>query len=368
MANLYRLVPLGLIVGSLVSQAMGASCTASISSLNDVSAAVGCNNIQINAFTVPAGKTFDLSSLASNTAVTLKGNVVFASGSYWSGPLFQIAGTNITFDGGNFTFDGSGPFYWDGQGSNGGLTKPDKMLVVKNSGIFKNLKVLNAPTHAFSVGNKAALVMSNIQIDNSAGRLPNSQSNGLPAGHNTDGFDVSATDITIQNSRVLNQDDCIAINSATNVQFLNNYCDGGHGVSIGSVKTGNNVNNVLISGNTIVNQQNGLRIKTYVNATSASVTNVTYSGNTVTNATDYGIIIEQDYTNSGATGTPTNGVIISGINFSGTMNTVSVASGAKQIYVLCGSGSCQGTWNWSKLTVTGGSKGSSNYPITGYTV
>lgn len=31
------------------------------------------------------------------------------------------------------------------------------------------------------------------------GDSPNSKSNGLPAGHNTDGFDVSANDLTIQN-------------------------------------------------------------------------------------------------------------------------------------------------------------------------
>lgn len=32
-------------------------------------------------------------------------------------------------------------------------------------------------------------------------------------GHNTDGFDVSASDVTITGSTVYNQDDCVAINS-----------------------------------------------------------------------------------------------------------------------------------------------------------
>ena len=62
-----------------------------------------------------------------------------------------------------------------------------------------------------------------MNIDNSQGDLPNAQSNGLPAGkhawvmnrhanaelltagHNTDGFDASTTDLTIQNSKVRNQ-------------------------------------------------------------------------------------------------------------------------------------------------------------------
>ena len=78
------------------------------------------------------------------------------------------------------------------------------------------------------------------------------------------------------------------------------------------------------------------------------------------------MIIEQDYTNEGATGTPTNGVIVSNINFKGSMNSVSVASGAKQVFVLCGSGSCQGTWDWSALKVSGGKTASINYSgITG---
>lgn len=75
-----------------------------------------------------------------------------------------------------------------------------------------------------------------------------------------------------------------------------------------------------------------------------------------------------DYTNEGATGTPTNGVIVSNINFVGTTNNVAVASGAKEVFVLCGSGSCQGTWDWSALKVSGGSKGSMNFAVKGFTL
>jgi polygalacturonase len=117
-----------------------------------------------------------------------------------------------------------------------------------------------------------------------------------------------------------------------------------------------------------------LRSRTVSGATSASVSSVTYSGNTVTGANNYGVVIQQDYLNGGPTGKPTNGVSISDINFTGT-NTVSAASGGQEVYVLCGesqsvashtsnshdisgSGSCKGTWDWSGLKVSGGSKGS----------
>jgi hypothetical protein len=38
--------------------------------------------------------------------------------------------------------------------------------------------------------------------------------------------------VTIQNSFVYNQDDCLAINKGTGITFKNNYCSGGHGISI----------------------------------------------------------------------------------------------------------------------------------------
>jgi polygalacturonase len=33
----------------------------------------------------------------------------------------------------------------------------------------------------------------------------------------------------------LNQDDCVAVTSGNNLTISNMYCDGGHGLSIGSV-------------------------------------------------------------------------------------------------------------------------------------
>lgn len=84
--------------------------------------AIKCTTININAFTVPAGKTFDLSGLLAGTTVNLKGNLKFAY-SEWEGPLMLVDGTDITFVGGGYTLDGSGASYWDTLGGNGGKTK-----------------------------------------------------------------------------------------------------------------------------------------------------------------------------------------------------------------------------------------------------
>jgi galacturan 1,4-alpha-galacturonidase len=107
-------------------------------------------------------------------------------------------------NGNGHTFDGQGASYWDGQGGNGGVTKPHPMMKIKMSGTYSNVKVFNSPAHVYSVANPAKLVMSKLTIDNckpssiylsspysirpiaiAAGDKPNSKSGGKAAGHNT---------------------------------------------------------------------------------------------------------------------------------------------------------------------------------------
>ncbi|CEL57095.1 Endopolygalacturonase I OS=Aspergillus aculeatus GN=pgaI PE=1 SV=1 [Rhizoctonia solani AG-1 IB] len=237
--------------------------------------------------------------------------------------------------------------------------KPHPMIKLGISGSFEHVKVLNSPAQVFSMGNKAALVVSNINIDNSAGNAANSISGGKPAAHNTDGFDVSTDAVTIQDSTIINQDDCLAINDGNNITFQRNKCTGGHGISVGSVATGKTVSNVHITGNTIVNNDQALRIKTFASATSGSVSGVTYKDNTATGCHKYGVIIDQSYPET--LGKPVAGVKISAITFTGT-NRVTVDSSAKaMVEVNCAAGGCTGTWDWAGLKVSGGPKGNHTY-------
>ncbi|CAE6421327.1 unnamed protein product [Rhizoctonia solani] len=305
-------------------------CIGTISSLNDVAAAQKCTTININAFTVPAGKTFEIAAL-DKTTVNLNGDVKFGVAN-WAGPLFSITGNELLFNGNGHTFDGQGASYWDGQGGNGGVTKPHPMMKIKMSGTYSNVKVLNSPAHVYSISNPAKLVMSNLTIDNSAGDKPNSQSGG--------------------NSTIYNQDDCIAINKGSGIIFQRNTCTGGHGISIGSVSTGATVQNIQILNNKVVNNDQALRIKTKADATNAAVTNVTFSGNTATGIKKFGVIVDQGYPTT--LGTPGNNVAMSAITF-GT-NNIAVTSSAERVVVNCGS-KCTGTWDWSGLKVTGGKAG-----------
>ncbi|CAE6393788.1 unnamed protein product [Rhizoctonia solani] len=346
------------VLGNPISSSLEARQSCVIDSLSKVAAAEKCSTITINAFTVPAGQKLVINALDKAT-INMNGNVVFAADTTFktTGPLFTLTGKGITFNGHGFTIDGQGAKYWDGQGiaSNAKQAKPHPMIKLSCSGTVENVKVLNSPAQVFSLGNDATLLVSNINIDNSAGNSPNSLSGGKPAAHNTDGFDVSTNDVTIQGSTIVNQDDCIAINKGSNINFLNNHCTGGHGISVGSIASGSTVSTVRITGNTITNNVQALRIKTDASATSGSVSGVTYNGNTATGCTSYGVIIDQSYPDT--LGSPGAGVKISGINFTGT-NTITVASSAKgNVEVNCAKGGCTGVWDWAGLKVSGGPSG-----------
>jgi len=245
------------------------------------------------------------------------------------------------------------------------VVKPAPMMKIKISGTYSNVVVVNSPARTYSVSNPGPLVMTGLTIDNSLGDLPNSHSNGLAAGHNTDGFDCSTTDLTIQNSVIKNQDDCLAINKGSNIVFKGNTCSGGHGISVGSIDSDVTVSGILISGNTIINNDQALRIKTKSASTGSTVTNITYSGNTGTGMRQFGVLIDQSYPST--LGTPGTGVKLSGVNFIAPLNTISVNSGADRVAVNCGAGACTGTWNWANLKVTGGVAGPINFGgITGF--
>ncbi|RAO70499.1 uncharacterized protein BHQ10_006511 [Talaromyces amestolkiae] len=330
-----------------------ASCTFSGSSgaASASKSKTSCSTIVLSNVAVPSGTTLDLTGLNSGTKVIFEGTTTFGY-KEWSGPLVSVSGTDITVEGASgAVLNGDGSRWWDGEGSNGGKTKPKFFYAhsLKSSSI-SNLKILNSPVQVFSIDGAQTLTLDSITIDNSAG--------DSAGAHNTDAFDVGDSNgVTISNAIVQNQDDCLAVNSGTNIIFTGGTCSGGHGLSIGSVggRSDNTVNTVHIENSTIKNSQNGVRIKTVYGAT-GSVSGVTYKDITLSGITKYGIVIEQDYENGSPTGTPTTGVPITGLTIDGI--TGSVSSSATDVYILCGSGSCS-NWTWEGVTFTGGKKSSS---------
>lgn len=77
--------------------------------------------------------------------------------------------------------------------------------------VIKGLNIKNTPVQCFSVDNAQNLQITDVTIDDSAGDVDN-------LGHNTDGFDVGqSTGVYISGATVYNQDDCLAINSGTDI-------------------------------------------------------------------------------------------------------------------------------------------------------
>ncbi len=74
------------------------------------------------------------------------------------------------------------------------------------------------------------MTFNNVKIDNSAGDAGGK-------GHNTDGFDVgSSTNVHIAGAWVHTQDDCLAINSGSDIAFAGSpYAGLIHGLSISNV-------------------------------------------------------------------------------------------------------------------------------------
>ncbi|KAJ7656980.1 polygalacturonase [Mycena polygramma] len=325
---------------SRTDTAKRATCTVnSVASAADLS---DCTAVVITAFTVPDGDTVTIAA-ASGATVTMTGDITFAKTTA-AGPLITFDTDNIVFNGGDHNINGNGALYWDGEGTNGGVAKPHPFVKFKGFGTFEDVTVLNSPAQAISVGTEGgSTIIQGITVDNSAG-------DAGALGHNTDGFDISASDVTVSKCIVKNQDDCVAINSGSTLVIEDMTCTGGHGISIGSIASGKTVSGVKIARNTVGAGLYGMRIKVDSDATDASVSDITYEANTITGSTEYGILISQSYPDDDST--PGTGAPISGISFTGGTTSVSVASKAHTVVVNCGA--CSGTWDFSDLTATGG--------------
>ncbi|KAL7747410.1 hypothetical protein RI367_007164 [Sorochytrium milnesiophthora] len=330
-----------------------------------------CDNVVIDSITVPAGTTLDLSKLKSGSTVSLRGNISFEH-SEWKGPLVQISGDNITVDGAGAVLDGNGHLYWllalysghrsvpmmtfyfrDGQGGNGGVLKPKFISVsgVTNS-LVRNLKVVRSPVHIFSISHCKNLSMSDVVIDNSQG--------DDAGAHNTDGFDVGNSDnVDIRRVTVHNQDDCVAVNSGTNLYFGQFTCTGSHGLSIGSVGHGDFdvVKNVTFADSVVQDSANGIRVKAWpstISGASGQVSDITYTNITLCNISKYGIDVQQNYLNSGPKGQPTDGVSIDNLRLQGVHGEVQ--PDAHKFNILCGDTSCS-NWRFDNVALTGGRSG-----------
>ncbi|KAG3162820.1 hypothetical protein PC128_g20525 [Phytophthora cactorum] len=303
-----------------------------------------CSTVTIGSLSVPAGVTLDLSKAKTGATIEFTGTTTFGTAK-WDGPLVLLTGSSLAVKGSG-TLDGQGSWYWK-QGTS--ISRPvffrmNKVL----SSTVSGFTLKNMPYRTFSILNSQKTTISGLTLDASAGD---------DLAKNTDGFDLSGNDyVTITSNKIYNQDDCLAMQSSTNTVFSNNYCSGGHGISIGSlggstVSSSDTVSGLTVSGNSIVNSVNGIRIKTIIGL-KGLVSNVKYSNNKLSNV-ENAIVLHSDYSKSkgGYTGSPTSEVTIEDITVSGLSGT------ATNLYDIVVNSKVVSGWSFSGITVSASKTG-----------
>ncbi|KAG6864846.1 hypothetical protein C0991_006787 [Blastosporella zonata] len=174
------------------------------------------------------------------------------------------------------------------------FARPTLMYITGGSNIIvENLYFKNAPNVFHSVvGSATNVVYRGLRLAAVA------TSTATPK--NTDGFDVGASYVTISNTTIENQDDCIAFKPGANyVTATDITCSGSHGLSVGSLGKSNNdvVSNIYVSRAKMINSSKATGIKLYDGTSGhgvATVKNVTFDHITVQNC-DYAAQIQSCY-------------------------------------------------------------------------
>ncbi|KAJ7493985.1 glycoside hydrolase family 28 protein [Mycena latifolia] len=240
--------------------------------------------------------------------------------------ISSITGAQMRSVTGTGVIDGTGAPYWAAFNADSSYGRPTLVLITRSSGItISNLRFTNPPKFFHSVTSVSTnVVYDSLRLD--------STSTSTAVATNTDGFDVGTTTfVTIRNTTVVNQDDCVAIKPGANFTTVTGItCTGSHGLSIGSLGNSagstDSVTNVFFGPATMINSNKAAGIKLHEGGSAhgiATVSNVTWSDITVQNC-DYAIQILSCYEATNTTSCIPNTDTITGVtfeNFSGTTST-----------------------------------------------
>lgn len=272
---------------------------------------------------------------ASNWLITLLRVIVNGSGTqYW----FQFGGSNVDYVGSKDVNNGwiysYGQAWWDANPANGtGIVgRPHLMSFSSKQGsmqYFKSMKPIGWNVKVS--GNDIAISDAIIDAYSTTGSFP----------FNTDGFDVSGTNIAITNSVIYNGDDAIAVGDGShNILFQHNTIGyQTHGMSIGSLGSNAasvvNVSDVVFDDNTVINGVYAARFKSWQGGQGLAK-NITWSNIRVYNVT-FPIFVTQTYLNQdtnqvGTTTRPNNSSVnmqdFTWRDFTGTVNTFNPGDGS----------------------------------------
>ncbi|KAJ5668122.1 uncharacterized protein N7477_006692 [Penicillium maclennaniae] len=259
------------------------------------------------------------------------GGTLYSNGKYWfsfSGPRIDYIGSS---DVNNGWINSYGQAWWDANPVNGtGIDdRPHLMSFDTTQGSLKFFK--SRKPIAWNVQLKGNDIdVSHAFIDaESTGSFP----------FNTDGFDVTGTNVRITDSVIYNGDDAIAVQSGShNVVFQRNTIGyQSHGMSIGSLGEDQSeyahVSDIHFEDVTVIDAVYASRFKSWMGGQGIAK-NITWKNIRVYNVT-FPIFVTQSYSNQGSSQTQLGGGVTSGrannasvvmqdfvwSDFTGTVNT-----------------------------------------------
>ncbi|EGN97570.1 glycoside hydrolase family 28 protein [Serpula lacrymans var. lacrymans S7.3] len=260
-----------------------------------------------------------------------------------------LSGDNIHLYGGG-TLDGNGQVWWDypnaTSGTAGGsstlFARPIPLTVGNASNVvIEDLTQIQSPFWNNFVYQSTNVTYRNINIST----VSYSSNPTL----NSDGWDIYRSSfVTIENSTVNNDDDCVSFKpNATNILVQNMNCLAGDGMSVGSLGqyAGETdiVANVTVNNVTLTNSQNGGRVKVFggsplANSTAGGgggyVKNITFS-NFQVNSVDYPIVFDECFaTPVSCVDYPTK-IAVSDVHYSNFSGTSSGAEGTMVVDLNC---------------------------------
>jgi polygalacturonase len=160
---------------------------------------------------------------------------------------------------GSGTIDGQGAAWWTAYNADNSLNRPRAMFAPAgcNPVLVRDVTLQNPPNTHLSFRSSDHVPCGNVTVTNITINTPD----GTP---NTDGMDVSATNVLVVNSSISDGDDHIAIGDSAafdgNITVTNCLFGTGHGVSIGSYTSGG-VSNLMVINCVWNGSENGIRLK-----------------------------------------------------------------------------------------------------------
>lgn len=231
---------------------------------------------------------------------------------FYTGYWFRIEGHNIDLVGSKYPSCGwinsYGQKWWDENKGTGLPNRPHLMWFNGTDSTITNHK--SRKPIAWGL----ALYGKNVTIKNSFIDATTTPDGGFP--FNTDAFDIVASNVTIEDSTILNGDDAFAIQSGSHDVVIRGGLLAGpgcHGMSIGSLGQNQgkfaNVSNILFDDISVHGAVYGARFKSWIGG-QGYVENITWSNIRVSNVT-FPIFVTQTYFNQGSAQTQIeNGAVV----------------------------------------------------------